>query len=169
MKKIQRLQPSGLTIRFPRIAVINGPNLNLLGTREPEIYGSTTLEDIHHGLMKKAEGTGAKIVFHQSNHEGEIVEMLQNCQTSADGIIINPAAYTHTSVAIRDAISFLDLPVIEVHISNIYKREPFRHKSMISDVVTGTIAGLGHDGYFLAFYALLKRLGTKVDALFLSG
>jgi 3-dehydroquinate dehydratase-2 len=136
------------------ILVIHGPNLNMLGQREPETYGYVTLEDINSELNKKAEQFKINITCFQSNHEGEIVDKLQKSFKKIDGLIINPAAYTHTSVAIRDAVLLLDIPTIEVHISNIYKRESFRHNSYLSDIVTGQIAGVGVIGYYLALEAL---------------
>ena len=133
-----------------KILVINGPNLNLLGTREPEIYGRLTLNDIGIQLKNKAEQLKVEIECFQSNCEGEIVDKIGSAKNKFDAIIINPAAYTHTSVAIRDAISAVDIATIEVHISNIYSREEFRHKSFISPVCIGQISGLGIDGYLLA-------------------
>ena len=133
-----------------KILIINGPNLNLLGTREPEIYGKTTLKDIETELRNKAEKLNVEIECFQSNHEGEIVDKICNAKNNFDAIIINPAAYTHTSVAIRDAFAAVDIPAIEVHISNVYSREEFRHNSLIAPVVVGQIAGLGIQGYLLA-------------------
>ena len=133
-----------------KILVINGPNLNLLGTREPEIYGRLTLNDIGTQLKNKAEQLKVEIECFQSNCEGEIVDKIGLAKNKFDAIIINPAAYTHTSVAIRDAISAVDIATIEVHISNIYSREEFRHKSFIAPVCVGQISGLGIDGYLLA-------------------
>ena len=141
-----------------RILVIHGPNLNLLGRREPEIYGRETLEDINESLRKKAEELGVELRIVQSNYEGEIVTAIGEAMDWADGIIINPAAYTHTSVAIRDALAAAGLPAIEVHISNVFKREPFRHHSYISPVVDGVITGLGSYGYILALEALVKSI-----------
>ncbi len=136
------------------VLVINGPNLNMLGKREPEIYGYTTLEDINNNLVKKGREKGIHIVTFQSNHEGEIVDRIQAARGNIAGIIINPAAYTHTSVAIRDALLLVDVPIIEVHISNIHKRENFRHHSYISGISTGQIVGLGTNGYALALEAI---------------
>ncbi len=133
-----------------KILIINGPNLNLLGTREPEIYGKTTLKDIETELKNKAEKLGVEIECFQSNHEGEIVDKIHSAKNKFDAVIINPAAYTHTSVAIRDAFAAVDIPTIEVHISNVYSREEFRHNSLIAPVVLGQIAGLGINGYLLA-------------------
>ena len=133
-----------------KILIINGPNLNLLGTREPEIYGKTTLKDIETQLQTRAEKLNVEIECFQSNHEGEIVDKIHSAKNNFDAIIINPAAYTHTSVAIRDAFASVDIPTIEVHISNVYSREEFRHNSLIAPVVVGQIAGLGIKGYLLA-------------------
>lgn len=133
-----------------KILIINGPNLNLLGTREPEIYGKTTLKDIETELKNRAEKLNVEIECFQSNHEGEIVDKICGAKGKFDAIIINPAAYTHTSVAIRDAFAAIDIPAIEVHISNVYSREEFRHNSLIAPVVVGQIAGLGIQGYLLA-------------------
>ncbi|MFW6081824.1 MAG: type II 3-dehydroquinate dehydratase [Desulfosalsimonas sp.] len=143
-----------------KIAVIHGPNLNMLGTREPGMYGAVTLSGINDALQQKAEKNNLEISIFQSNHEGEIVEAIQAASQDCQAMIINPAAYTHTSVALRDAVLLLDIPVIEIHISNIYRREPFRHKSMIADVVTGQISGLGARGYQLAMDALLDMIGA---------
>jgi 3-dehydroquinate dehydratase-2 len=137
-----------------KVLLINGPNLNMLGKREPEIYGHETLDDIHRGLLDLAAGLSIELECFQSNHEGVIVEKIQETFEKVHGIIINPAAYTHTSVAIRDALSMHSVPVIEVHLSNIYKREEFRHHSMVSGVATGQIAGLGVQGYSLALTAI---------------
>lgn len=136
------------------VLVINGPNLNMLGKREPEIYGSETLDDINAKLAKAASEINITLDCFQSNHEGAIVEKIQEAMGKVDGIIINPAAYTHTSVAIRDALLLHKVPIIEVHLSNIYKREEFRHHSMVSGVATGQIAGLGVQGYHLALTAM---------------
>lgn len=133
-----------------KILVINGPNLNLLGTREPEIYGRLTLNDIDTQLKNKAEQLKVEIECFQSNCEGEIVNKIGLAKNKFDAIIINPAAYTHTSVAIRDALTSVSIATIEVHISNIYSREEFRHKSFIAPVCVGQISGLGIDGYLLA-------------------
>ncbi len=133
-----------------RILVLNGPNLNMLGTREPHIYGATTLADIERALITRATPHGISIDFVQSNHEGVIIDIIQQHQPSTNGIIINPGAFTHYSYAIRDALSALSVPIIEVHISNVYKREPFRHHSVIAAIATGQIAGLGWRGYLHA-------------------
>jgi len=142
-----------------KIKVIHGPNLNLLGVREVNIYGPMKLEDINKNMETFAKQNGFEIEFYQSNHEGDIVDAIQeSLQDGTSGIIINPAAYTHTSIAIRDAISAVNLPTIEVHISNIARREEFRQKSMISPVVAGVIAGFGPFGYHLALIAMIQIL-----------
>lgn len=133
-----------------RILVLNGPNLNMLGTREPHIYGATTLADIESAMVAQAQQHNAEILFHQSNHEGVLIDLIQANQASIDGIIINPGAFTHYSYALRDALSAVSVPIVEVHISNVYKREPFRHHSVIAPIATGQIAGLGWQGYLLA-------------------
>ena len=140
-----------------KILIIHGPNLNLLGAREPETYGHRTLADINAALSDRGDALGLEIETFQSNHEGAIVDKIQ-AATDCAGLIINPAAYTHTSIAIRDALLSLDIPIVEVHLSNIYKREPFRHQSMIADVVTGKIVGLGGDGYLLALEAVERMI-----------
>ncbi len=139
-----------------KILVIHGPNLNMLGKREPEVYGSATLDEINLALHSFCEERNITVETYQSNHEGEIVTKIQNAMDQIDGLIINPAAYTHTSIAIRDAVLLHNCPVIEVHLSNIYKREEFRHHSFISGVATGQIAGLGTTGYELAITAIMK-------------
>lgn len=141
-----------------KIAVIQGPNLNMLGVRETNIYGPMKLEDIHTQMKAVAEQNGFEIEFFQSNLEGEIVDKIQECLGDADGIIINPAAYTHTSIAIRDALNAVKLPAVEVHISNIAAREEYRKKSLISDVCAGTIAGFGPFSYHLAMIAMIQIL-----------
>lgn len=138
-----------------KILVINGPNLNLLGKREADIYGSSTLEDISESLIKLAAELDVKVVIKQSNHEGEIVDLIQNSKEYA-ALVINPAAYTHTSVAIRDAIAAVSIPTVEIHLSNIYKREEFRHKSLISPVAHGQISGFGPESYQLGLRAAVS-------------
>ena len=140
-----------------KIEIINGPNINLLGKREPKIYGKLTLENINKNIQEYAKKLDLQASFYQSNVEGEIVNKIQESNKSS-GIIINAAAFTHTSVAIHDALKSLDIPKIELHISNIYKREEFRHKSLISNVVDGIICGLGTDGYKLALKGLKNIL-----------
>jgi 3-dehydroquinate dehydratase-2 len=137
----------------PTILVLHGPNINLLGTREPELYGSTTLEEIDRLLGQLATELGVGLAVRQSNHEGELVEAIQQARGAFDAIVINPAAYTHTSVAIRDALLAVGVPAVEVHLSNPAKREPFRHKSLIADVVVGTVSGFGPLSYELALRA----------------
>jgi 3-dehydroquinate dehydratase-2 len=136
------------------IMVLNGPNLNMLGTREPEIYGSGTLDELETLCAETAEGLGVAIDFRQSNLEGELITWVQEARTHAAGLIINPAGYSHSSIALMDAISALDIPVIEVHLSNIHKRETFRHLSYVSLAADGVICGLGFAGYRLALIAL---------------
>lgn len=140
-----------------RILVLNGPNLNMLGTREPHIYGATTLADIEHALTQRAHQADAQIICVQSNHEGVLIDTIQREYTHIDGIIINPGAFTHYSYALRDALSAVACPIIEVHISNVYKREQFRHHSVIAPIATGQIAGLGWQGYLLALERLLMK------------
>ena len=144
-----------------KIIIINGPNLNLLGEREQSQYGSKTFEDLKKICVNKSKELGLNLEFSQSNIEGELVDLIQDSRKNFDGIIINAAAFTHTSVAIRDALSIFKKPIIELHISNIYKREEFRHKSLISDVVTGGIFGLGIDGYILAIISMQKLLENE--------
>ena len=144
-----------------KIIIINGPNLNLLGEREQSQYGSATLDDIKENCSKKAQEIGLDIEFAQSNVEGELVNIIQDARKTFDGMIINAAAFTHTSIAIRDALDLFKKPIIEVHLSNIYKREEFRHKSLISSVVTGGIFGLGAEGYILAIISLQKSLQNE--------
>ena len=142
------------------IYILNGPNLNLLGLRQPEIYGRATLEDVAEDCAALAEELGLSIRFHQSNHEGQIIDWIHQARAEGAGVIINPGALTHTSVAILDALNAFDGPVIEVHISNIHKREAFRHHSYVSMRAEGVIAGCGTEGYLLA----LRRIKTLVAA-----
>ena len=141
-----------------KILVLNGPNLNLLGTREPEIYGSTTLDDINALLREQAEEFGVKIEFMQSNIEGELVTAIQKARGVYDFILLNAAAFTHYSVAIRDAIAAIDVPVIEIHLSNVHAREEFRHHSVIAPVVMGQISGFGVESYTAALYVAISKL-----------
>lgn len=141
-----------------RILLLHGPNLNMLGVREPHIYGSRRLSEIDRALFKEAEEEGVLLASFQSNREAALVDEIQAAYGRDHGLIINPAAFAHTSVALRDALLLLDIPIIEVHISNIYKREPFRHHSYLSDVVTGQITGLGTEGYFLALRAMIGMI-----------
>ncbi len=139
--------------------IINGPNLNLLGTREPSIYGAKTLDDIAEELREWSKVHSVEVSFFQSNHEGTIVDAIQGAKGIVDAIVINPGALTHYSIAMRDALIAIETPFVEVHLSNVYAREEFRHKSVISDVALGKIVGLGSIGYRLAVEALLERLG----------
>ena len=149
-------------ISIPRILVIHGPNLNLLGSREPSVYGRKTLEDINSALATLGQRLGISVDAFQSNHEGAIVDRIQKAIGAYDGVIINAAGYTHTSVAIRDALAMLSIPVIEVHLSNIHKREPFRHTSLMAGAVTGQIVGLGPIGYQLALRAIAELIPLGV-------
>lgn len=141
------------------ILVLNGPNLNLLGTRQPEVYGSTTLAQIETDCQARASDLGIALEFLQSNHEGALVDALHAAKGVHDGIVLNAGAYTHTSIALMDAIASVELPVIELHLSNVHAREPFRHVSYISRVAVGLICGFGPAGYPLAIQALADRLG----------
>ena len=143
------------------VLVIHGPNLNLLGQREPEIYGHTTLEDIDSSLKRLGQELGLEVETFQSNSEGAIVDRIQQARGRSRVLVINPAAYTHTSVAIRDAITACELPTVEVHLSNVYAREPFRHHSTIADIVVGRIMGFGADGYLLALRAAKRLIESK--------
>jgi len=138
-----------------KILVLHGPNLNLLGTREPEIYGSMTLADINTRLIEAGKEQRVEVVCKQSNHEGALIDALHDARAWADGVILNPGAYTHTSIALRDAISAIQIPVIEVHLSNVYAREEFRHVSMISAVCKGKILGFGWRSYLLGLQAMI--------------
>ena len=146
----------------PRILVLHGPNLNLLGTREPEHYGTLTLSDINMALARMAESAGVDLEAFQSNHEGALIERIHAArEQGVRAIIINPAAYTHTSVALRDALAAVAIPFVEVHLSNVHAREPFRQHSYFSDLAVGVICGLGHEGYLLALEYLLNRLNIE--------
>ena len=140
------------------IHILNGPNLNLLGEREPEIYGPESIDDIHKLTEDFAKSKNAEIIFKQTNHEGELIEMIHDARKKSDGLIINPAGYTHTSVAIYDALLSLNIPIIEVHISNIYKREKFRDSSYVSMAANSVISGFGIDGYIFALESMLKSI-----------
>lgn len=143
------------------ILLINGPNLNLLGTREPSVYGAQTLADIENGLAAEAKGLGHRLSCFQSNQEGALVDRVQQAKGNTDFILINPGAYTHTSIALRDALLAVSIPFIEIHLSNVYSRESFRHHSYFSDIATGCIIGLGALGYRLALQAADSRLSSK--------
>lgn len=144
-----------------RFLLLNGPNLNLLGTREPEVYGSTTLAEIEDALTRTAAEFGDEVTAHQSNGEGQLVDHLHNAAAWADGAIFNPGGYTHTSVALRDAVSAVAFPVVEVHLSNPAAREDFRHTSLLSGVCLGTVAGFGAIGYESAYRALRHHVGES--------
>ena len=145
-----------------KILVLNGPNLNLLGVREPTHYGQTTLDDINKNLVMLAEDAGHKLECFQSNAEYQLIEIIHKAyQNKTDFIIINPAAFTHTSVALRDALLGVDIPFVELHLSNVYKRENFRHKSFFSDIAVGVITGLGHTGYELALQYALTHIAQR--------
>lgn len=141
-----------------KLIVLNGPNLNLLGKREPNIYGNVTLDEINNSIKSLAMELGIEVSFYQSNSEGDLIDKIHSSVNESDGILINPAAYTHTSVAIRDALSAASLPVVEVHLSNIHRREEFRSKSFIAPVAIGQISGFGPDSYLLGIRALFKHL-----------
>ena len=143
------------------VFILNGPNLNLLGTREPEIYGSTTLPEIEAMCHERAKAHGLTVSFRQSNHEGQLVDWIHEAIKGASGLIINPAAYTHTSVALLDALKMLKQPVIELHISNPHQREAFRHRSFVSPVATATICGLGVHGYPIAVEAMAGLIARR--------
>jgi 3-dehydroquinate dehydratase II len=145
----------------PLIAVLNGPNINLLGIREPEKYGTATLDDLEALCAEAAEDLGLAIDFRQTNGEGELITWVQECRGRASGIIINPAGYTTTSIGLMDALLAVDLPVIEVHITNIHRREEFRQHSFVSKAATGVIAGLGVQGYALALEAMADLVGAE--------
>ena len=146
-----------------KILILHGPNLNLLGTREPDVYGSMTLKDINTKLVELGKELGTEITCLHSNHEGALIDALQDARTWANGIVFNPGGYTHTSIALRDAISAIQIPVIEVHLSNVYAREEFRHVSMISAVCRGKIVGLGWQSYTLGLQALAELLTDKTS------
>ena len=145
----------------PLVAVLNGPNLNMLGLRQPEIYGALTLDDVEALCAEQAERLGLAIDFRQTNGEGELVSWIQECRGRASGIVINPGGYSHTSVALMDALLATDLPVIEVHVTNIHRREEFRHLSYVSKVAVGVICGLGIGGYALALTAMADLLEER--------
>ncbi|MBW2655136.1 MAG: type II 3-dehydroquinate dehydratase [Deltaproteobacteria bacterium] len=151
-----------MTQKIKKIQVINGPNLNMLGKREPEIYGSLTLDQINTNLAQQAIPLGVALDFFQSNHEGAIVDKLHEIfDENILGVIINPGAFTHTSIALRDALLLLTCPIVEIHLSNIYKREAFRHTSLLADIVTGQITGFGHYGYQMALSAIVNMINES--------
>ena len=145
------------------VYVLNGPNLNLLGKRQPQIYGHETLADVERECLAMAAQLNLQIRFHQSNREYELIDWIHEARESAGGIVINPAAFTHTSVAILDALNACEFPIIEVHISNVHRREPFRHHSYVSGVASGVIAGFGTQGYTLALQRLAKLIDDKTE------
>ena len=146
-----------------KIMLLNGPNLNMLGTRQPEIYGRVSLAEIEARVRERAAAHGLDLDFRQSNHEGELVTWIQEARTSCAGVIINPAAYTHTSVAIQDALATCEFPVIELHLSNTHRREAFRRHSYVSPVATGVIFGFGAHGYELALEAIARLVADRTD------
>jgi 3-dehydroquinate dehydratase-2 len=148
---------------LPIVYILNGPNLNLLGVREPSVYGRDTLADIEERCLARAVALDLQIEFRQTNHEGQLVDWIQEARESADGIIINAGALTHTSVALLDALTAADLPAIEVHLSNIFRRESFRHQSYVSLAANGVICGLGSQGYELALDALAELIGRETE------
>ncbi|MBK8176818.1 MAG: type II 3-dehydroquinate dehydratase [Rhodospirillales bacterium] len=146
---------------LPKVLILNGPNLNLLGTREPAIYGAATLADVEASCRRRAASLGLELDFRQSNHEGQLVDWIQHTRGTAAALIINAAAYTHTSIAIHDALAAVSIPVIEVHLSNIFKRESFRHHSFVSDVVNGVVCGFGGFGYEMALDAAARLIDER--------
>ena len=145
-----------------KVQIINGPNLNMLGNREPEIYGYLTLDEINAKLVERSELLDLELFFFQSNHEGAIADKVhEDFNENFDGIIINPGALTHTSVVLRDALAMMSCPMVEIHLSNVYKREAFRHKSMLADIVTGRITGFGHYGYEMALNAIANMINES--------
>jgi 3-dehydroquinate dehydratase II len=145
-----------------KVQIINGPNLNMLGKREPEIYGYLTLDQINAKLVERSELLDLELFFFQSSHEGSIADKIhENFNENFDGIIINPGALTHTSVVLRDALAMMSCPMVEIHLSNVYKREAFRHKSMLADIVTGRITGFGHYGYEMSLNAIANMINES--------
>ncbi len=150
--------------KAPKVLILNGPNLNLLGTREPEIYGTTTLDEIEALCRRRGNELGIEVDCRQSNGEGQLVDWIQEARGAYNGLILNPGAYSHTSIALLDALLAVGLPVIEVHLSNIHRREPFRSQSYVSKAATGVIAGFGAPGYLMALEALARRLIETKEA-----
>ncbi len=148
----------------PKVLILNGPNLNMLGLREPQIYGHTTLTDIEESCRKRAAALGLVADFRQSNSEGSLIDWIQDARNDQNGLIINPAAYTHTSIAIMDALKAVDLPTIEVHLSNIHQREAFRNLSYVSKAALGVICGFGAQGYLMALDAMAQQLIKQQEA-----
>ncbi len=144
-----------------RVAVLNGPNLNLLGVREPELYGSDSLEDIESAVRGRARSEGVEILWHQTNHEGEFVDLVQGLRGNVAGALVNAAGFTHTSLAIRDAFLAVRVPFVEVHLSNIFAREPERRHSLLADIAVGIVSGFGSLGYLLAFDALVAHVKSR--------
>jgi len=145
----------------PRILVLHGPNLNLLGAREPDIYGRSTLAEIDAALAARAEVAGVAVECHQSNHEGALIDLLHGAMGRCQGVVLNPGGYTHTSVALRDAVAAIGIPVVEAHLSNTDAREPFRRRSLVGPVCLGRVMGFGPRSYFLALDALIGHLGLR--------
>jgi 3-dehydroquinate dehydratase-2 len=152
-----------MTALVPSVLILNGPNLNLLGVREPAVYGTETLDDIEAACQEAADELGLAIDFRQSNHEGELVTWVQDAREERDALLVNAGAYTHTSVALLDALQAVQLPVVEVHLSNIFRREPFRHHSYVSMAARGVICGFGSHGYILGLQAVARLLETRPD------
>lgn len=162
MKKSAKAKPSAASDLGAGILVLHGPNLNLLGSREPDIYGTTTLAEIHTAMEARARAFGARLESFQTNHEGELIDRVQSArEQGVHFIIINAGAYTHTSIGLRDALAAVNIPFIEVHLSNVHAREEFRHHSFLSDIAVGVIVGLGAQGYDLALEAALARLRSS--------